>query len=281
MDKYLVFVYGTLRKNERNHHLLKDAMLIAEHGWIDGRLIDTGKDFPALVMDSDEKVYGECYEVDFSTLAKIDELEGYVGDPKLNHYDRVEVQVQTDCGEYKAYTYFYPEAASNPVIPFGDWRLKKLLEHENLLYFAYGSCMDHERIELAGMLDQFEAAGLGILPDHELRFTISVEDGGRADIVECHGHQVEGVVYKISEQALNYLYQREGAHTGMYRPAVVDVEMDGETVPMLTFIVIAKMVEAAPPDHYINEILRGGSVFLTKKYLTSLDERVKRLRAEE
>ncbi|WP_279401691.1 gamma-glutamylcyclotransferase [Piscibacillus salipiscarius] len=207
----LVFVYGTLRRYERNHHLLEDAKLVSQQAWTKGRLIDTGYDYPAMLLDNDDHVYGELYEVDHDVLKQIDKLEGYQGISETDHYQRTEQLVLSDLGEFKALLYYYPKEVQNTEeIPFGDWRLKKLLDQGTPHYFAYGSCMDHERIEKAGMLTQFKTLGLGLLPEHELRFTVRADDGGRADIVEMSGHQVEGIVYEITEQALKYLYNREG-----------------------------------------------------------------------
>ncbi|WP_279401690.1 hypothetical protein [Piscibacillus salipiscarius] len=48
---------------------------------------------------------------------------------------------------------------------------------------------------------------------------------------------------------------------------------------MLTFIVIDKLEEIAPPDHYLNEIVRGGKRHLSETYLKQINSRVERLRA--
>ncbi|SEQ56172.1 gamma-glutamylcyclotransferase family protein [Piscibacillus halophilus] len=280
---HFIFVYGTLRHNERNHGLLKDSTLISQQAWTAGRLIDTGHDYPALLLDSDELVYGEIYEVDDGVLAKVDELEGYTGHPENDHYQRTERVVFSDFGEFNALLYYYPKEVENaPEVPYGDWRLKTLLDKkETPLYFAYGSCMDHERIDQAGMLDQFRTVGMGLLKNHEVRFTVRSHDGGRADIVEAHEHEVEGIVYEISEQAMDYLYEREGVYIGKYRPAVIDVEIQDQIKPMLTFIVKEKLDEIAPPDHYLNEIIRGGTPHLTESYLRKIEQRVNSLRVGE
>ncbi len=48
MKKHLIFVYGTLRKNQPDHYLLDDALLVAEYAWTSGRLFDTGLGYPAV-----------------------------------------------------------------------------------------------------------------------------------------------------------------------------------------------------------------------------------------
>lgn len=275
----LVFVYGTLRQGERNHYLIDSAKLVTRQAWLKGKLIDTGKDYPALLLGSNDRVYGEIYEVNNELLKTLDELEGFTGQGKKNHYERCEQVISSDLGEFKALVYFYPkEVSDSPVVPFGDWRLKKLLDQGTPLYFAYGSCMDYERIELAGKIAEFKTLGLGSLHDYELQFTVRADDGGRADIVETPGQHVQGIVYDITDQALEYLYEREGVYIGKYRPAVVDVEYNNRVLPMLTFIVIDKLDEVAPPDHYLNEILRGGKPHLSETYLKNIELRVNRLK---
>ncbi|MDY0395157.1 gamma-glutamylcyclotransferase [Virgibacillus halophilus] len=60
---------------------------------------------------------------------------------------------------------------------------------------------------------------------------------------------VEGKVYEIAHDAVSYLYEREGVYAGSYRPAVVQVRLDkGRVVPALTFIVVHKEKETAPPQ---------------------------------
>jgi gamma-glutamylcyclotransferase (GGCT)/AIG2-like uncharacterized protein YtfP len=59
MNQHYVFVYGTLRKNEGNHHLLRDAVCIARQCWTEGQLYDSHSGFPYLVQSTGAKVYGE------------------------------------------------------------------------------------------------------------------------------------------------------------------------------------------------------------------------------
>jgi cation transport regulator ChaC len=138
--------------------------------------------------------------------------------------------------------------------------------------------VDHARFKLAGVDHYFQKlAGVAELEGYTLRFAKKLPDGGRADIVE-EGGVVEGKVYEIPYECLEYLYRREGVHTRLYRPALIDVKMDGQTVQdVLTFIVVSKDSETAPPDHYLEEIIRGGTGFLSDSYLAELTEHVKTL----
>ena len=90
--KYKIFTYGTLMRNQVNHHLLVnnrckylyDAVL---NGYV---LYDTPGNYPAAVKMEGHKVYGEVYEVHVPAKQEIDILEevGVL-------YDCVEVTVES------------------------------------------------------------------------------------------------------------------------------------------------------------------------------------------
>ncbi|MGY3717791.1 gamma-glutamylcyclotransferase [Sutcliffiella cohnii] len=271
---HIVFVYGTLRKNERNHRLLEGSRLIAEQAWTTGVMYDTGLHYPALQKSSTGRVYGELYEVNDHTLSSLDRLEGYQAHRSDNLYDRVSQSINTDKGTYEAYVYIMVN--NNMLqrkIHGGDWKVYQLEKKPKFYYFAYGSCMDNERFQLANVDHHFQkVTGKGTLPGYSLRFTWRSLDGGRADIVEEDG-VVEGKVYELASDALPYLYDREGVDASCYRPAVIEVEMEEEVLEVLTFIVVHKKDESAPPAHYLKEIIRGGSGFLSNEYLTELKKK--------
>ncbi|MFC3883385.1 gamma-glutamylcyclotransferase [Bacillus songklensis] len=270
----VVFVYGTLRQGEENHFLLKDAACLARQARTKGRLYDTKLGYPAVEAGDDGWVYGELYEVTGEQFSKLDELEGY----EEGYYDRIVQTVYTDRGEMEAWVYIAGDNKEllKELIPNGDWCVHRLYDNcKDVYYFAYGSCMDMERFELAGVASHFQQmVGLAKLPDHKVRFTHLLHDGSRADIVEEDG-VVEGKLYRLPLEAIEYLYKREGVGSGHYRPAVVSVEHNGRLVDrVLTFIVVNKGEEAAPPDHYATEILRGGANVLSDDYLDELKKHI-------
>jgi gamma-glutamylcyclotransferase (GGCT)/AIG2-like uncharacterized protein YtfP len=281
--KNLVFVYGTLRKNEGNHRLLSYAKLIAAQAWTKGKLIDTGFGYPAMGLNSAKWTYGELYEVDEDTLSRLDQLEGFHGNQQSNLYDRITQRVITDQGHHQAYVYvagaLLPDLEKE--IKSGDWKVYRLLQQrKDIAYFAYGSCMDDERFKLAGVDHFFQKVlGKGVLPDYRIGFTRHSHDGGRADIIEAAGHTVEGKVYHIPQAALNYLFRREGVKSECYRPTVIDVTINGVLyTEVLTFTVIDKQEEIAPPMHYEDEIMRGGKDFLSQSYVLQLKIHIETLR---
>ncbi|MDQ0253344.1 cation transport regulator ChaC [Evansella vedderi] len=131
--------------------------------------------------------------------------------------------------------------------------------------------MDDKRMEVAGVKEKFTIViGCGVARNYSLAYTRQAADGGRADMVESHD-SVEGKVYRIDQDALHYLFQREGVNAHIYRPAFIDVKIDGLSYKnVVTFLVIDKEEEVAPPAHYAMEILRGAQDFVSVDYYRNL-----------
>jgi gamma-glutamylcyclotransferase (GGCT)/AIG2-like uncharacterized protein YtfP/cation transport regulator ChaC len=279
LEKHRVFVYGTLRKHERNHHLLKDSTLIAEQVWTYGELFDTGCGYPMLKPSQDHKVFGELYEVNQNVLEKLDELEDYQVGRNDNLYDRVLQKVYTDKGERQAFVYVSVKACKTP-IPSGDWKIDQFLKEKpkKVLYFAYGSCMDTERFQIANVGMYFEkVVGAAVLNHYSMKYLYMAHDGGRGDIIE-DGGRTEGILYETPFEAVEYLFNREGYYIGMYRATFVDV-MIGSVLykNVLTFHVYEKKNEVAPPEHYAIEILRGSRERVSDSYYKGLVQQLKDL----
>jgi gamma-glutamylcyclotransferase (GGCT)/AIG2-like uncharacterized protein YtfP len=80
-ERQLVFVYGTLKRGEKNHHWLEGASWQGE-AELSGVLLHDLGPFPMAVIGVGTAI-GEVYAVEERGLARLDELEGY---PRL--YDR-------------------------------------------------------------------------------------------------------------------------------------------------------------------------------------------------
>lgn len=77
ISRELVFVYGTLRRGERNHFLLAgQTFLGALQTDADYQLFDTGP-YPAAVAGGTTVLYGEVYAVDAACFTGLDMLEDY------------------------------------------------------------------------------------------------------------------------------------------------------------------------------------------------------------
>ncbi|BCB04287.1 gamma-glutamylcyclotransferase [Bacillus sp. KH172YL63] len=272
-----VFVYGTLRRNEKNHHLLKEAEPVKEQAWTEGILFDSGKGYPVL-KEGKGTIYGEIYRITPDILPSLDELEGYLEGREENLYIRKTKQISTDEGLIEAFVYETgSEALCQTEIPSGDWKVHQYLQRmpERTLYFAYGSCMDDDRFKLARVDHLFtNCLGAGELEGYSMKYLFKVHDGGRGDIIE-DGGKMEGVVYDVPQQAVEYLFTREGVTPGWYRPAFVDITIGHKVYrDVLTFIVKHKVEEVCPPEHYAREILRGSMPHVSQAYHQKLQQQL-------
>lgn len=74
----LIFVYGTLKRGDKNHHYLAGQTFVGPAWTVPGfRLYDLG-DYPGMVESEGDQhgVAGEVWSVDPECLARLDLLEG-------------------------------------------------------------------------------------------------------------------------------------------------------------------------------------------------------------
>ncbi|MFT4705299.1 MAG: gamma-glutamylaminecyclotransferase [Bradymonadia bacterium] len=115
---HLIFVYGTLMRGLRNHHLLAHARFVRDDKTAElFTLLDFGR-YPAVVPSKRDPISGELYEVDDDTLATLDALERY---PQW--YDRIQVPLS---GGGRAWLYVFThspdaEGVAYSVVPGGAW----------------------------------------------------------------------------------------------------------------------------------------------------------------
>lgn len=129
-EGHLVFVYGTLLKNEPNYrNFLNGKEPIVSDGEIQGRMVSLGG-FPGVIGidEADSIVYGEVYRVTSRELASLDRLEGYHGDHHdWNLYNRVKCSVHVENDTiYDVWTYEFnrglDDVSRYEAIPHGSWR---------------------------------------------------------------------------------------------------------------------------------------------------------------
>lgn len=121
----LVAVYGTLRKGEHNHHIIKHCTLIGEV-WTNPSftLIDLGS-YPGLLTKGRTSVKLEIYKIyNTTTLKNLDNLEGYFGKDSSNNLYNKEL-INTPFGEASIYIYNFEnygkDSENYSTITSGDW----------------------------------------------------------------------------------------------------------------------------------------------------------------
>lgn len=129
--KYRVAVYGTLRRGEGNHGLLRDAAFVGQ-GRVSGYKMVSNGGFPAVYAtdDVDDEIVVEVYEVNESQLLRLHGLEGFRShDNKWYDLGVVTVVENTD-GQSALYhgAFIYrwtmDECDGLRPIPSGDWSLR-------------------------------------------------------------------------------------------------------------------------------------------------------------
>ncbi len=112
----ILFVYGTLKRGQRNHHLIQSQKFLDEATTMPlYRLYALGW-FPGMVLDVDNglEVKGELWEVDDATLEKMDEYEGV---PDL--FVRQDVAIR-DCFE-TVQAFLYNRALPADAVSGNEW----------------------------------------------------------------------------------------------------------------------------------------------------------------
>lgn len=95
----ILFVYGTLKRGERNHRLLADQRFLGAATTAPRyRVIDLGP-YPGLVRDESAglAVHGELFAVDECALGELDDFEGV---PGLFVRELIEIDGRTDVWAY-------------------------------------------------------------------------------------------------------------------------------------------------------------------------------------
>jgi gamma-glutamylcyclotransferase (GGCT)/AIG2-like uncharacterized protein YtfP/chemotaxis protein CheY-P-specific phosphatase CheC len=120
-----IFVYGTLRKGGRNHHLLTESNCLAYGVIAWGYALYDNVAYPYAVKGSlaDRFIVGELYMINEQTLAALDVLEGIAE----GNYSR---EFDTKLNAY-IYLSLNPETLLLPQIESGDW-IAHATEHVSL-----------------------------------------------------------------------------------------------------------------------------------------------------
>jgi cation transport regulator ChaC len=130
-----------------------------------------------------------------------------------------------------------------------------------MLYFAYGSNMDEERVKAANRCPNARFIFNALLPEYRLVFTRGGDDGTcAADAVPDPGSLVWGVVYDLTDSDRRQLDAREGVGIHAYRPKEVLVHPHGDMeqrIMVLTYSASDPSDLQRPSRAYVDHLLRG------------------------
>ena len=110
-----LFVYGSLRRGERNHDFLIGACFLSRVVTRPRYSLRASGMTPGLADHGEQAVQGELYELDAAHLTRLDRLGGAPG-----LYERKEVELSDGSS---ADAYFMPDAHARcyPEVASGDW----------------------------------------------------------------------------------------------------------------------------------------------------------------
>lgn len=118
-----IFVYGTLRQGQRNHHILSEAVFVGTGATVARYTLRVDGGLPYLdARDARYSVRGEVYEVSTRGLAVVDHLEGH---PKWYRRRAIDIRLDAESRDRRgavveAFAYFH----ANPpgvIHPTGDF----------------------------------------------------------------------------------------------------------------------------------------------------------------
>ena len=146
-----------------------------------------------------------------------------------------------------------------------------------MLYFAYGSNMDEQRVKAANRCPNARFIFNALLPEYRLVFTRGGDANTcAADAVPDSARSVWGVVYDITDSDRRQLDARETVAIHAYRPKEVLVHPHGDIeqrVMVLTYSASDPAdIERPPTREYLDYLLRGARRWdLPADYITQLE----------
>ena len=114
MSGQLVFVYGTLKRGQRNAGFLRQAEYLGRHKTEARFWMYRFEDYPAVCENGRQAIHGEVYRVSDELMQMLDDLEWYP-----HFYQRIEIS--TVHGEAWMYVVRSELCRGKPRIP-GNWR---------------------------------------------------------------------------------------------------------------------------------------------------------------
>ncbi len=124
MEKQYLFVYGSLKKNLKNHHIIENKAKFLNSCKTE-ELMSLYRyknyDFPYLSRAPKECIYGELYEVDNDLLKALDKFEDC---PNFYVREKIKIMHYMSMKYVEAWTYILNENIIEKDISLDIWSLK-------------------------------------------------------------------------------------------------------------------------------------------------------------
>lgn len=126
------------------------------------------------------------------------------------------------------------------------------------IYFAYGSNLDVDQVTARCGGENVRTVDIGYLPDHRLAFTQYYADwgGGVADVVKSPGNAVWGIIYELSNNALELLDTFEGYPHDYTRTKHTVMTPGGQGYDAWVYLVKRKDGDFIPPSNRYLDVIK-------------------------
>ena len=130
MNKNLIAVYGSLRKDMGNDHLLSDSLYLGTFKSVPEFSLYSLGYYPGLKTNGNISVVMEVYEVNDKVAQRIDNLEGYNPNKPATFYDKI--PIETPWGTASVYIYVN-DIPKERLVESGDWKQFKNNLQQNVV----------------------------------------------------------------------------------------------------------------------------------------------------
>ena len=139
-------------------------------------------------------------------------------------------------------------------------------------YFAFGSNMDEQQMK--NRKAEFAERQNGVMANWKLVFNKinrKKEGSGYANIVPEYGSIVEGIIYKVSEDAIRILDDWEGVPIAYHKKTMLVENSNKKSVDCIIYIANHSKTDNSlkPERKYLDHLLEGKE-FLSENYFSDL-----------
>lgn len=252
IDEDLMFTYGTLMKNQRNHYYLEGAEFVGEARINNYGLLEIGS-YPGAIPAVGKSVLGEVYKVDGETKRSIDCLEG-------SQYQYKNTIVIMNGKAFSVHFYEFVEMSQYYSLSYLDGKWQHITNEEYVWYAGYGSNLCYQRFMAyinRTTSKQFPLATKRILFSHPIYFAKHSSRWKNAGVafldIDSQGSSY-GVMYLITRKQLEEIQKMEGK---LWYNKMLTISKDELGIDIVTLTHDSRYDDVCPSKEYF-EIIGNG-----------------------